>query len=669
MKKTVLVLLIFPLSLFSQEEILTKREINQNSVVDELNLLYNETGIFNLHPEVLEAEQSVKYLLPTTKILFSDIRLLPAVSENFARSVLKYRNDLTTLTHFGFRMTGNIAGGFGPPLPGVPPSEVLIQTPHQLEEYLNQLRNKIDFQFADDVGQKNWDKLSFKFQSALVKFLMACTTAEPILHDFISAQNIVFSGTESPEDVYEKLIDPWQKRQLDNFSVLESLKEVDLAKLAFCNRIINENLRSFLQVSETSVDCQHFEIETKYGSIGIFGNQKDTISKNYFISLDFGGDDLYTNNCGSNMPLKNEIGLLVDYSGNDVYKSDFINAGILGLSFLLDFGGNDEYKNSKPGLAFSLFGSSVFTDFDGDDLYVSSGIYSQGSAVAGVSVFIDQKGTDRYFCKNYSQGFGGTLGCGILLDVAGNDIFKGAMPGENEPDFASFIQGASRGRWAEAADGQSLAGGFGIFIDGDGADTCFAGSFSQGAAYYFGTGMFNDITGNDAYNAVSHSQGYGVHFALGNFCDFTGDDNYNAKTEQSKITQIIGSGRDNSCGIFCDKTGNDSYYFGNRSAGIGDMRGFGCFFDDSGENSFYQISNDLNSGSPSLGKAVSSIHPANEFRLFSKELNWNSGIFISKNGVNRFFQVLGEDPSEIQHINKNSTDSVLKLSQVFLIDK
>lgn len=149
----------------------------------------------------------------------------------------------------------------------------------------------------------------------------------------------------------------------------------------------------------------------------------------------------------------------------------------------------------------------------------------------------------------------------------GNDLYKGAAPDKKEIT-ASFIQGASRGRWAEATDGQNLAGGFGIFIDAEGTDEYFAGSFSQGAGYYFGTGLFNDISGDDKYNAVSHSQGYAAHFALGNFCDFSGYDTYNSSSDKTKISQIMGCGRDNSCGLFSDLKGIDNYTFGNRSVGI-----------------------------------------------------------------------------------------------------
>lgn len=229
------------------------------------------------------------------------------------------------------------------------------------------------------------------------------------------------------------------------------------------------------------------------------------------------------------------------------------------------------------------------------------------------------------------------MGCGLLLDLKGDDFYSGSPENSDFSNPASFIQGASRGRWAEATDGQSLAGSFGILIDAEGPDNYFAGSFSQGAGYYFGFGIFNDFLGNDYFNAISHSQGYAAYFALGNFCDYSGDDHYNEKSDQLKITQILGGGRDNSCGLFSDLNGNDTYFFGNRSLGIGDMRGTGCFFDPDGTNQFTWIMNSANKNSESLGKSMDANNPANGFRLFTNQINWNSGVVLL-HGENSFIK-------------------------------
>lgn len=127
----------------------------------------------------------------------------------------------------------------------------------------------------------------------------------------------------------------------------------------------------------------------------------------------------------------------------------------------------------------------------------------------------------------------------------------------------------------------------------------------------------------------------------------------------------MGGGRDNSCGMFSDLAGNDSYYFGNRSAGIGDMRGTGCFYDPGGANHFIWCTNPVNKNSGSLAQFVATTHAINGFRLFNNEKNWNSGIVILE-GENGFQKKIQDnfqsfDPSEIIEINtKSNTIQILK---------
>lgn len=643
MNKVLFVIVCFlPLSSISQDVFRQmERSLKmQNQLPEELRNLKLDEDVFSLHEEGLQAEQGVKCLFPTLKILFDDLVFLPELSENFSRLSLEYKEQLTTLLQNQFRLTGNLAGGFGPPLPGIPPTEIFISTSGQMEKQLEKLASEINLKFESEADKTNWDLLPFEFQSALVKFLAACQKTEPILQNFYAPvlNTVSISNPSDSNEIFEKLMLPWKNRQLENFEQIKSMNEIDLSELAFATRVLSENLQALLRFNgSVKNEFKGANLLTKYGEISLLGNGKDTVTSNKFIVVDFGGDDLYGNNCGSNSPFQNQVGLLIDYAGSDVYKNEnsYLNAGILGVSFLFDLGGDDKYIAAKPGLAFSLFGTSVLYDFSGNDYYSNSDNYSQGAAIAGISVLADLSGNDKYFCNSYSQGFGGTLGCGLLLDAKGDDLYSGVPENSGFSNPASFVQGASCGRWAEATDGQSLAGGFGILVDADGTDQYFAGSFSQGAGYFFGFGVFNDFLGNDSYSAISHSQGYAVHFALGNFCDYSGDDHYNENSDLSKITQIMGGGRDNSCGLFSDLTGNDTYYFGNRSAGIGDMRGTGCFYDPDGTNQFVWVANTVNKNSESIGKSLDLNGPANGFRLFINQKNWNSGLVLLK-GKNSF---------------------------------
>ena len=143
-----------------------------------------------------------------------------------------------------------------------------------------------------------------------------------------------------------------------------------------------------------------------------------------------------------------------------------------------------------------------------------------------------------------------------------------------------------------------------------------------------GAGIVMDAGGDDRYDAVSHSQGYAAHFALAAFFDKTGNDLYNSGVDSLKITQIMGGGRDLSFGCLIEGSGDDRYYFGNRSAGIGDLEGIGIFWDRSGRDGFTWHRNQLNKDSPSMGKTIG---PANGMgiglRLFSDPSKSPTGVF------------------------------------------
>ncbi|RLE01618.1 MAG: hypothetical protein DRJ13_06670, partial [Bacteroidetes bacterium] len=121
---------------------------------------------------------------------------------------------------------------------------------------------------------------------------------------------------------------------------------------------------------------------------------------------------------------------------------------------------------------------------------------------------------------------------------------------------------------------------------------------------FMGTGLFFDLQGDDHYYAVSHSQGYGAHYSLSAFFEMSGDDRYNPGVDSLQITQILGSGRDLSVGWFIEEKGDDSYYFGNRSAGIGDLNGIGIMWDRRGSDTYTWYQNSLHPRSPSMGQTM-----------------------------------------------------------------
>jgi hypothetical protein len=296
--------------------------------------------------------------------------------------------------------------------------------------------------------------------------------------------------------------------------------------------------------------------------------------------------------------------MVVDLSGEDKYHSQdsYLAAAILGMAIIIDLKGDDQYFSERSGLAFSLYGFSLLYDASGDDKYRCSTDYSQASSVVGSALLVDLNGNDHYWCRSRSQAFGSTLGSGIFLEYRGDDKYNLDSDTSSSRSSAShFIQGAAQGRWAKASDGQSLAGGLGIFIDQSGDDHHNAGSFSQGASYFFGLGLCVDGSGDDYHNALSHSQGYAAHHTLAGFFERSGDDTYNETVDKSQLTQIIGSGRDLSVGLFVEERGHDIYHFGNRSMGIGDMNGTGLASDCQGNDRYFWYKNSKNPGSSSMG--------------------------------------------------------------------
>ncbi len=327
------------------------------------------------------------------------------------------------------------------------------------------------------------------------------------------------------------------------------------------------------------------------------------------------------------------ISILIDFGGNDIYTDvngcGKLASGIFGVSILWDHNGDDRYESRSHGIARAFAGCALLIDENGDDFYSCTGNYSMASSHFGLAMLLDKSGNDRYESGSYALGFGGAKGVGLLIDVDGNDTYNSLISHKS-----SFILGSAKGRWAEATDGQSLGGGYGVFIDMKGHDIYNANSFSQGAAYYLSTGSFYDGGGDDVYHAVSHSQGYAAHFALANFKDLKGDDIYNSQSDLKQITQILGSGRDLSAGFFIDEEGNDSYCFGNRSAGIGDMNGFGLFIDRDGDDNYRWIKNQLNKASGSMGEqAELSSNQHLTSRIFENQTK-TKGYFIDEVGNN-----------------------------------
>jgi len=641
----VLVIIILSVSAYLSSDKKALEENENLSGSDNVLLALNSVGIedtiLSLDFNFLSATQGVSNYIPSLSILFDDIGQIPGFGVDFANSLAITLNNPPTLIHCAFRLSGALAGGFGPPVIGVenPGAKENISE----EEILSHLKDICGLKFMEN-GYDEWAKLPKEFRNEIISTIHVIFQASFILSQF--AEPIIslldLNNSERIGDIYKRLSTPWKNRQLSDFSAIDAINRVDLKKLAYASRIVSVQLGKIISQKEISSipDFTECIIHTNFGTIGIYGYQNDTITDNHTLLINLGGDDYYSGSAASSISIDKPIGIVIDFAGNDNYycPDGFLGAGIMGLGFLFDLNGDDKYLSGSVGIGASLYGTSMVYDANGQDEYKSKSDFSMGSARIGVAFLVDSRGDDKYFSMGYSQGFGGTLGVGVLIDNIGNDIYAG-----NQSDFGnpagsfSFVQGAASGRWAEATDGHSLGGGYGFLIDMSGDDKYYAKSFAQGAAYYFGLGTLYDHSGDDHYNSISHSQGYATHFALACLVENGGTDTYNCCSDSSKITQIIGGGRDFSAGWFIDSEGNDNYNFGNRSAGVGDMNGLGILVDLKGNDSYSWQKNSINRQSSSMGKSFDLENSMIiDYRIHKKKHPINKGIFYDDEGENKF---------------------------------
>lgn len=578
--------------------------------------------------EYMTAIQGINTLTNLHKHFYSHPGELNSFCESAAESVNKSASSPSELFHYAFQIMGTGAGGYGPPLPGIKQKHCFTNIDETTQFLLN---NKVAVE-----NLREWNKLPFEIQKFTVEFLSAAMEAKFILDDFCTPilEKTTKQNPVQSEALYEILKKPWITKEMTDFSSIDIIECADLRKLSYATRILATKLNTCINLNSHS-DLENFSgcrLKTPLGDIILNGKKPDTTTNSELLIIDLGGNDYYTGNIASASYSTQPFSFLIDLSGDDIYNAESLASAVLGIAALFDLQGNDKYYTKTCGPAYSLYGSSIVYDKGGDDIYFGENENGQASAYVGVSFLADLSGDDQYTSGAFSQGFGSTLGAGIFYDRKGNDEYNSLQlsPG--------FVLGAARGRWAEATDGHSLAGGTGIFIDYSGNDRYSAGSFSIGGSYYFGLGAFYDESGDDSYNALSHSFGYAAHFSLAGFHDNSGDDIYNGETIKEKITQSMGCGRDLSAGVFREQSGDDEYHFGNRSAGIGDLKGIGSFTDYSGDDEYHWHKNRLNELSPSMG----AITMANQqmqigYRIYVPDNFKGVGTFNDTNGKDKYF--------------------------------
>jgi hypothetical protein len=571
-----------------------------------------------------------RYRLRTIGLLSRDIRSIPRYSGQLAQQLVAQGTRPATVVRIGFGLTDVAAGRFLPlgdssdlGIPGsAGPAAPIASLAPQAR------RGSLDPRALE---------LPVAVQRLVVRVVAGAIEAGPWLARAVGAPSISsLLHSASIDSVYRAVIAPWLDERQGQAATyhreaLELPGAIDREYLAFASAIFLTHLtRAIDEYRATPPEpmprlARPIVIATAIGEVRISGAGSDTLARPVAISIDLGGDDLYLGRQAVGFSPERPIAALVDLAGNDRYDATDaplgIASGVFGIGVLEDLAGDDDYRCRESGLGAAWYGTGVLLDDGGNDHYTVDSLWGQGVAHVGVGALVDGGGNDEYVCAQQSQGMGATLGAGILLDVAGDDIYLARDDGNPSELYlgqsVAMAQGCGYGRRADLGDGHSLAGGFGVLVDGAGNDSYHATAWSQGCGYWWGAGFLEDLGGDDSYRNGKYSSGAAAHFAIGLQSDLSGNDRYNVGNI-AIVNQFQGHARDGSIGISIDGDGNDHYRLARMCGGSGDLASIGFFWDRRGDDTFDLAfaADTANAGwndTPPLGNA-SSYPPSSTFR-------------------------------------------------------
>lgn len=635
-----------------------------DSVVSHANMA---ARIPNIDCQLMQAARPSRFTLPSVTVTMGDIESAAALGPGIGERILSQPDNIVLPVHLAYRLLGASAGGYGPPLPGRPPS------PRDTVEWADGNLGLSTGPDSQSVGSSDdWKRAPLGWRRSVIKVLMAVEESSPYFAEALSAAagSPLSTMRSLPADsIYAELSAPWQttgartpRRSCD------AIADVNLSSLSCGTRILMERLQALvaeLKVpdQQPGLDSWSCTLNTAYGHVGLFGTGPDTIRGQFAVVVDFGGDDVYRLQENSS-PWDKPVRVIIDVEGNDTYEDSTgrsLACGLLGAGVLLDLEGNDVYTSGESGLGSAFYGTGLLIDLAGNDHYVNSGKWGQGAAHVGVGMLLDRRGDDIYECVRESQGFGATCGVGALIDVSGNDRYLATAPG------SGFVQGAARGRWAEAGDGQSLSGGCGLLIDGSGDDFYQAVSWCQGSGYWWSMGCLYDRAGNDRYTSATYALGAAAHLGVGAAVDASGDDNYNTASDIVVSGQMQGYGRDGSLGLFIDFAGSDHYTHSGRCAGVGDMHGIGLFWDCAGADYYAFGADSRFAGDPSYGTVIRDWPQMLESLLLIPESAVTCGLFLDSGGDDEYRFLSGDEANGLNRKHPRNNATWLDLSDTSFI--
>ncbi len=340
-----------------------------------------------------------------------------------------------------------------------------------------------------------------------------------------------------------------------------------------------------------------------------FRDEPTLHSQDVILSVDFGGDDTYSNNAGGAGGAGNAAGpgtpwtvaLALDLSGNDSYTGNSDRGGVNGgaagagaIGLLVDWAGDDTYVGHVGGRGAANGGGTDYAaggllDLQGNDTYDGqsgdTGAFN-GGGYLGSGMLFDAAGRDHYGATTVHHGAangGGAAGTGVLVDLGGDDTYEavlgrsGAINGGAWDGQGFLFDAGGSDHYGATAYGGGLNGasalGWAILVDLRGNDT-YAGTATDSAGVNGGTvgghAILLDLGGNDVYSGSVDNGGINGATLTGHalLLDAGGDDRYNGTVQNTG--GINGAGKFGE-GTLVDLSGNDTY--GGRIVRYGGVNG------------------------------------------------------------------------------------------------
>jgi hypothetical protein len=483
----------------------------------------------------------------------------------------------------------------------------------------------------------------------LARLLVAARLAAPFLRDSLDPK--VLDPATTRRTAYELLTSPYIGDVNDDTILVadrrayDAMRTWDSNRSAFGSALFLRHFDAALDEFRKTPGLREpvaifgpVEFKTELGSVWLSGSGGQTHGMGGVLTLDLGGDDLYTGLIGAPESPSRPLSLVVDLEGQDRYdgrsRDGNIGCGLFGLGMVADLAGNDRYEVTNGGLGFGLYGTGLLVDGGGDDTYVAAKGWAQGAAYAGVGLLLDRAGNDSYRTICMSMGFGGTRGVGALVDVAGNDTYFTADTGNDSKAWGKTVSmclGVGYGRRCDSGDGQNQGGGIGLVVEGSGNDTYHTSIFTLGSGYWWGAGIFEERGGDDVYRCTHYSMGSGAHFAVGSFVDLQGNDRYNDRPDALERWAAIG--RDGAIAVCVDAAGDDVW--GNLTGGHADLNSVALFWEVSGNDVYkrMQLFDPQAVGNRPFGSAV----PYPPMRNFRDRM-LSAGVFLDTGGKDTYPQ-------------------------------